>query len=522
LPGTDPTRAEPRPAGSAPRPPRTIAEASAFVAIYLALSLAWNLAGGSFRVWPDLWQLAPWTPLFEDLWGTLLDLHAQPPLLNLLFGLALRASAATGLSVEALLQPIYLAFGAATVAVTAALAASLVPRRGVRWAVLLLLVANPYLYAAHHYLFYTALELLFLALGALLALRYFERPTAWRLGAALLPPVLLVHTRSLFHPVWLVALAGLLLALGWPRRAVLGEVDLHGSAGEGAGPRPAAPSSWRAFAAVTVAAVIAVSFWPAKNLARFGFFGFSSWSGLSLARGVPTGEPLLPSGYPARLAAFARTADAPLDPAAAVAAQRLVPPELQDRPALVAVAKPDGSPNWNHYAMIPLSRELGSAALARLRQEPSLLFLKALDFYLNGYALYEARWPYRTGLSTEMTAGHAWANVYEAVVFQPFRAYDPAGTRLTNGFSLVFPTVVVAAAVALWRRRRAWGPAERTIAVLLLSIGWVLALVLFVDGPEGNRVRFCTEPYLFLVAGWLIGGGAWKVPPAGPSPERTR
>jgi uncharacterized membrane protein AbrB (regulator of aidB expression) len=33
---------------------------------------------------------------------------------------------------------------------------------------------------------------------------------------------------------------------------------------------------------------------------------------------------------------------------------------------------------------------------------------------------------------------------------------------------------------------------------MLFTILWVLALVLFIDGPEGNRVRFPTESFLFL------------------------
>jgi hypothetical protein len=248
--------------------------------------------------------------------------------------------------------------------------------------------------------------------------------------------------------------------------------------------------------------------WPLKNLVRFGFFGFSSWSGMSIARGLPTGEPLLPSGYQARLGAFARTSNEPPVPGSVERAARLVPPGFRDRPALSAVAKPDGSPNWNHYALIPLSRELGAAALVTLRDEPSLIFMKAADFYANGYAIYEARWPYRDGYSPEMTTGQGWARIYEAVVFQPFRAYDPSSTGITTGFAVVFPLVLIAAIVLLWRRQRRWDPADRTVVVLLFSIGWVLAMVLFVDGPEGNRVRFSTEPLLFLVAGWLVGGKA--------------
>jgi uncharacterized protein (TIGR03382 family) len=308
-----------------------------------------------------------------------------------------------------------------------------------------------------------------------------DGPTPGRLAWALAPAGLLVHARSLFHPLWFVLFLALLLALARPRLA------------------------WGRTAPVAAAALLLLVAWPAKNLARFGFFGFSSWSGMSLARGMPTGEPLLPSGYQARLGAFARTSDEPPAPGSVEDAARRVPPEFRGRPALAAVAKPDGSPNWNHYALIPISRELGTAALAALRERPGLLPMKAADFYANGYALYEARWPYREGYSTEMTTGHGWARAYELLVFQPFRAYDPSSTGITTGFAIWFPLLLAAAFVRLWRRRREWTSADRTVVLMLLSVLWVLALVLLVDGPEGNRVRYSTEPFLFLVAGWLLG-----------------
>ena len=184
----------------------------------------------------------------------------------------------------------------------------------------------------------------------------------------------------------------------------------------------------------------------------------------------------------------------------------MIPPGFRNRQTLVELIKPDGSPNWNHYALIPLSRQLGAAAIQRLEKDPSLLLMKAVDFYLNGYSIYEARWPYNRSLATEMTTGSGWAAVYEAVVFQRFRPYDPGRTTVSTGFAILFPLILFATGIALWRRRP-WGKAELTVLVMLVSIGWVLALVLFVDGPEGNRVRYSTEPYLFLVVGWLLGRG---------------
>jgi hypothetical protein len=454
-------------------------ETIAFLAVYLLLFAAWNLSGGSFRVWPDLWQLLPWPPLLDDLGTSLLDLHSQPPLLNLLFGLAFKAAVGMGTTLEALLQPLYFAIGAVTVATITAVAERIVRRPGVRCILLLLFLLNPYLYASLHYLFYTAWELLFLSLTVFLALRYFENPGATRLAAALAPVVLLVYMRSLFHPIWFAHLLAMLLALG----------------------RTKAPAGFRSLAVVGAVALLLVVAWPLKNLARFGFFGFSSWSGLSIARGLPTGDPLLPSGYPGRLAAFARSGSLPPDPAAAETARSLVPPAFGGSPTLSELSKPDGSPNWNHYAIIPISRELGVAARETLLREPSLLLFKALDFYLNGYAIYEARWPYQRGFAPEMTTGRAWAGAYEVIVFQRFRPYDPGRTGVTTGFAILFPILMAATGIALWRRRP-WGPEERTVAVMFFTVLWVLALVVFVDGPEGNRVRFSTEPYLLLMAGW--------------------
>lgn len=453
-----------------------------FLAAYALLFIVWNLTGGTFRVWPDLWQLLPWPPLLNDLGRSLLDLHAQPPFLNLLFGLALKAAVGMGTKVETLLQPLYFAIGAVTVVAITELAKRIVPRPGIRYAVLLVIILNPYFYAVHHYLFYTAWEMLFLSLAAFFTLRWFDRSKASRLVLVLVPAFLLVYTRSLFHPVWFVLFLAVLLFLG------------HGMIS----------GSWRPIAVVCAVALILIAAWPLKNLTRFGFFGLSSWSGLSLARGLPTGEPLLPSGYPSRLAVFARASSSLPDPAAVVAAQSLVPPKFRGNPMLSELVKPDGSPNWNHYSIIPISRQLGIAAREQLLREPSLLFFKAIDFYLNGYSIYEARWPYQRGFSPEMTTGNLWASAYEIAVFQRFRPYNPSRTAVSTGFAILFPIILLAAAVVLWRRRP-WRSEERTIVVMLFTILWVLALVLFVDGPEGNRVRFSTEPYLFLMGGWLVG-----------------
>jgi hypothetical protein len=103
-----------------------------------------------------------------------------------------------------------------------------------------------------------------------------------------------------------------------------------------------------------------------------------------------------------------------------------------------------------------------------------------------------------------------WAALYEALVFQPFRAYDrTAPSRLTTGFSALFPALMLVCFVALWLRRRQRGPEEAAIAFAVLSIVWVFVLVVGVDGVEGNRMRYPTEGLFFLSVLWsarVLGG----------------
>ena len=48
---------------------------------------------------------------------------------------------------------------------------------------------------------------------------------------------------------------------------------------------------------------------------------------------------------------------------------------------------------------------------------------------------------------------------------------------------------------------------QRTVvaAFMWCTLVWVLTMVLLVDGVEGNRMRFSTEPYLYLLTLWIAG-----------------
>lgn len=445
---------------------------------YLALA-AFVLARDGFAIPWHYWQLLSRDVLEGAPWGSLLDLHSQPPFLNALLAAILALSRATGFSPEATGGFLQLFAGATGVLAVGRLAARLLASPASRAAVLALVVLNPFLYASIAHFTYTPWEMVFLAWMGVFALDWYERPTPPRLAALLGTALLVVHTRTSWHPAWFVGVVVLAIA---PVRSRL--------AGRG-----------RATAVVVLAAVALLSAWPAKNFARFGFFGFSSWQGYYSARNV------VDSGFVEGF--FARSDPATRDPAVVARLEQLVPAERRDRPAVARLVKSDGSPNWNHASVIPLFGELGRVARGILRERPGLLLERLRMYYLNGLSTWEGRNPYTDRLGWDLVRGEerdgAWPRLYEAVAVQRFRTRESATEpRITTGMAMLYPVLLLAPLPVLWRRRRRFGPAEATVALMVFCGVWITVLLLLVDGMEGARGRWAVQPYLFVAFAWTV------------------
>ncbi len=462
----------------APPAPGAPAEIGLALVSYLALA-AFVLSRDGFSIPWHYWQLLSRDVLERSPWASLLDLHAQPPFLNSLLAAILALSRATGLSPETVGAAVQLVAGAAGVTAVGLLASRLLASRAARVAVLALVVLNPFLYASIAHFTYTPWEMVFLAWMGVFALGWYERPTPARLAALLAAALVVIHTRTAWHPAWFVGVLALAIA---PVRARL--------AGRG-----------RAVAAVALGAVLLLAAWPAKNLARFGFFGFSSWQGYYSARNV------VDSGFVEGF--FARSDPSTRDPAVAARLEQLVPAEWQERPAVARLVKSDGSPNWNHASVIPLFRELGRVARGILRERPGLLLERLRMYYLNGIATWEGRNPYTDRLGWDLVRGEerdeAWPRLYEAVAVQRFRARESATEpRVTTGMAFLYPVLLLAPLTVLWRRRHRFGPAESTVALMAFCGLWVTALLLVVDGMEGARGRWAVQPFLFVAFAWTV------------------
>jgi hypothetical protein len=456
-------------------------EAQVALAGYGLMIVTCVLCGYRMTIPYAYYQLLGADHLGERLFESLLYLHAQPPLLNLTLGLALKASRWLTVSPETILLAGHIGLGAIGVWAFVRLSQRLVASPLVRWICIGFFVLHPAFYLALFQYFYTFHELVLLCLIPLSAMWCVETR---RVGAyALLcgEILLLVHTHSLFH--W---------AFG---AAVLGGVAW---AALRSGPERAAEIPVRATLLCFGVATTLLLVWPAKNWILLDEFSYSTWGGYSLALELPIPREKVP------------------------VREWSVPGEFQHIPVLAEPRKIDGSRNWNHYSMIGYSHRLGDVALTTLADDPLALLRKARLNYWN-YTRFSGRNPYTGKFGTAEKYGGeelpdlavAWMRAYEVIFYLDPRAASslahrahrspPRQSWAVSGFFFAFPLLVVGTGFALYRRWPETSPAKRIGIVLLLStLLWVLAATLLVDGSEANRIRFPTEPYLPLLCGWLI------------------
>ena len=83
-----------------------------------------------------------------------------------------------------------------------------------------------------------------------------------------------------------------------------------------------------------------------------------------------------------------------------------------------------------------------------------------------------------------------------------------------SGFFLLFPLIVLFSIRKVTARWRVDPVQARLALFLLFCVLWVFAMVLLVDGDEANRMRISTEPYVLILAFWILPSPLWTPRPA--------
>ena len=447
----------------------------------LVLALGGRFDADNLTSWM---QIADIALLKSQLGTTLWYLHSQPPLFNLLIGLALR------LGDDGFLWAMGLLYAGVTlggILAFHALARDLTGRPRIALAVAAWLCIAPSVLLFSAKLYYDGLVpwMLTIAFWGLHRGIVGRRSGPMLFGFAMLAAVVLL--RSMLHPILFVAVFAIFVALGRGQRGRI--------------------------AAAAAAPAAAIGLLMLKNLLVFGTVGFSSWAPLNLGHTtvdrLPMAEKrvLIAQG---RMSRFAGLADGFSPPPVYLAMLPPAPPTGQ--PSLDALTKSSGEANWNHIVYTRIGRERARDALVALTVAPAD-FARVLVISL--YHFHRPSSEFK-GLERNLAVIAGWERLANATIgLQPAawfgRTGDPARPQapllqmsyaawlVTAGF-LGGAALLLGTLIGHARRRTLPPPALAAPLALAMIGGFVLLVSSSFDVWENNRAHYDIAPVFLLVA----------------------
>ena len=435
------------------------------------------------------WQLIPWDILSHDPIRSIWYLHVQPPLWNLLLG----GSAWVSPFSDRLTLQVILAFCGIAVAW---LAAVLARRLGLsrRWSVIVALIAS-----LHPEVFKGAFEPTYelataaLLLLTLIAVADLTRQENTRRSLIILSVAVTTTamTRSLYHPVWVLAIVAFCLWLMRKR--------IH----------------WKTSLIVLSIPLIVMGGWMLKNQALYGRATMSSWFGMNLQRAV---IPVLPRADLEEMYAKGQISEiAMIGPFGNydlyIDAMPDCSPEYGHRSVVEPMRTTDEwSPNFNYQCFLPVFDQAGEDAMNVIREHP--------EAWLEGRL-----WSLRTTIAVATIPEESKSIVMRSLdkIFSVARL-DFGGVLSTQGWGtpiygqleaetdfglLLIPMYLLIGWIGLWQivqrlRRRAL---HRHAAVYLVGSFTVVFTVLvgaIAELGEQSRFRTMVDPIVTVMVLALI------------------
>ena len=406
--------------------------------------------------------------LTGHLWQSLFYLHAQPPALNLIAGLALKWFP---LNHPAAMSWPWKAMGFATAAAMLVLMCDLALPVWLALLVTIVFMLSPESVLYENWFYATYPSICLLALGAM-SLARFLRGGRFGWGVAFLGLIaLLIVANSSFQLVWFVA-ALVILNLAAPRRM--------------------APLRR---ASVIIGLLIAALY--LKNWVLFGSFSTSSWFGMNLAS-MSTAhddfgdrERLVKDGtlsHSALIVPFSKLSDYGPGVAAPLTGIR----------ALDVASKADGSINFNNLAYVKLAQQYGKDARWIILHRPRV-YLASLETTFTNQLQPASDYGI---LDTNRGRIVWWNRIYDRALL-----VRPAGeVSISLVFLVGFPLLWASSIVWLWRdykTRGTLGVEGLVILFMTSTILYVTAVAIFLNFTENDRLRAPIDPYYLVLATFL-------------------
>jgi hypothetical protein len=402
--------------------------------------------------------------LRSRLLESIVYLHSQPPLFNLILGIVLKLTESPAQFGRAM-HLIYLALG---LSLSVGLYLLLV-RLGLRpWTGAMIAAAlsvTPAFLLYENWLFYEYPVAALLILSALALHQFLRRGTLWPGIAFFLSLAALIYIRTIFQIVWLVLAVGLLLI--------------------------ARPDLRRLVLAASAVPALLVVLLLAKNFILFGVPGTSSWLGQNLARVVEPEVPLaertrlVARGELSRLSAIGPWA-APSEYLPLVSAPHPTGIPVLDRPK-----KSSGCWNRNNSVIIAASRAFLSDAITLIGLHPSA-YARAIQ---KGVGLYVRPFSLEGYLDESKFLGYT--SGFNRFVLLQLGTDRPGWTIVLAHVSGFLYGLLLTSRLLL--RRVEPTASAVTLAYVWLTFTYVVVVVTFFEATENGRIRFFLDPLVVVL-----------------------
>jgi hypothetical protein len=451
------------------------------LSVFLASRLLYDQIGIKFLgdTYQYYWQFIDQSLLKTDLWRSVLYLHNQPPLLNVLTGIILQIFPMHTQDV------FHLLYGIAGMFLTLSiyfLGVHLGLTEWMAFIIAVLFMISPSTILYEHWLMYGYLIASVLALSGLALYRFAEsKKIRWGiLFFSLLAFTALTWT--LFHIIWMVAILIPVLYLFQDRKKVI---------------------------LAALVPLLLVFGWYAKNRVLFGEFTAGTWSGMNLANMTTFRLPekerrqMIKSGELSKFAAYPPFRNP-------VVYLKLLPnTPVTDIPLLDITEFPDGVLNYHHRVYLDASNYYLRDAMHVLRVEPVLYLrsvLQSLYIFFHSSSDFELLWGLRRPIQT-------FDIIWNRLFYGQWLNDESPGERLAEMSSFHVAWWIVASfLIGIWGNARyLWKdpdvmhtPRGMLILFMLLNILYVAVVGNTMDMGENNRFRYVIDAFILLLAiHWL-------------------
>ena len=465
----------------------------ALVLCFIVSRIIFSLQGGTFLATPLSFAKQFLDPelLHHDLLRSLFYLHAQPPLFNLFLGLVLKSSPLPALSFELLFKTAGLLIPLLFFGILTTLGINPL----IAFIATLIFMFNPTLILYENLLYYTYIEAFCILLALFFLLQWLTHSRLSFLMLFWISLLCLGMIRSLFHPVFFLITA-LTLALYLAGKARQQRLARH-------------------VLLASLIVLIPLSLVCVKNRYLYGFWGTSSWDGMSLWIKANGYAPETLEGFYEKGIISQNAIRADLETFKPIS-DYFGAEELKDMPCHHAAdcneMKSSGKPNYNHSGYVSLSKALWQDALSLIAYNPQLF--AHYTFVSYSLMLWHASDSVTALFMNNMQILEPLEDVYRFL----HGGFLGVESKRSTHYLWWVRTFMISALFlffygsTLYAAVRKGNPASYPIVTLcifcVLIHTYTLLVSSLIEFGENNRFRFPVDPaFLVLMAGNIV---IWK------------